>query len=389
MISRRAVLAGLVSQGQAEPMRGMMAIGVIARRGDGALALKQIEGQALSGGRLRAFAFDDPFRVASISKMITATALMRLAPDLDADVSDILGARLRHPFFPDAPVTLRRLLSHTSGLRNGKDFPVLFGRALLGVLADRTGGWWGAEPPGFFSYSDVNYGLVAQIIERIAGARFDLHMTRTMLAPLGLDIGYNWSGVSQPRRDRAAAGCRSVDGRWTPDIDGEIVRAPTVAIFRAPEAANLTEADYRLGENGLAFSPHGGLRLSLADLDRLAQLYVRGEALLPRAQLEVMMKPAWVFDGANGNTEGGFYQSFGLGVHAPAGEGFFGPATRDWRGHFGDAYGWMTGLFWNVRDGCTIAWAINGMPESGRPRGVRAPLTAPEEAVIDLALAAF
>jgi CubicO group peptidase (beta-lactamase class C family) len=158
-----------------------------------------------------------------------------------------------------------------------------------------------------------------------------------------------------------------------------------------------TEANYSIGLNGFAFAPHGGLRLSLADMDRLARFYLDGAPLAGEGALALMSAPHWTFDpqAPNGATERGWYQSFGLGVHVPLGrdapgaspgDNFFGPGTPDWRGHLGDAYGLMTGLFWNARENATIVWAVNGMPETDRPPGARSALSAPEETVIDAAL---
>ena len=48
----------------------------------------------------------------------------------------------------------------------------------------------------------------------------------------------------------------------------------------------------------------------------------------------------------------------------------------------------MTGLYWNIRDGRTLVWAVNGMPETDRPLARRSCLTAPEELLVDLAMAA-
>jgi CubicO group peptidase (beta-lactamase class C family) len=63
---------------------------------------------------------DDPVRIASISKLVTALGVMRLVDqgrlDLGRDVSDYLGYPVRHPAFPDRKITLRLLLSHQSGL---------------------------------------------------------------------------------------------------------------------------------------------------------------------------------------------------------------------------------------------------------------------------------
>jgi len=392
----------------------MLSAALIARRGDGAVALRAIDGAALrsaqSPWREIAFGYDDPFRVASVSKMIAATGFTMLARargiDLDADISGFLGEKLRHPAFPDIAITCRMLLSHCSGLRNGADFPVPFGGSLLGRLASAAkepgfGGWFApaTEPPGpWFSYSDTNFGILAQIVERVGGVRFDRHMRDALFAPLGLDIGYNWSGVSQRKRDRAAAGARRVGDVWEAQVDASPPRAPAVAVY-APDNPGARDSDYRLGENGFAFAPQGGLRLSVNDMDRLARFYARSDArLLPSETLVRMTTPAWTFDplAPNGATENGFYQRYGLGVQCPlgrsasgVGDAFFGAETADWRGHFGDAYGWMTGLFWNVRDRRTLVYALNGMPGQNRPPARRSALTAPEDALVDLALASF
>jgi CubicO group peptidase (beta-lactamase class C family) len=74
----------------------------------------------------RAVTPDDPVRIASISKLVTTIAVMRLVEqgklNLDADVSDQLGYRFRNPAFPDAPITLRLLLSHRSSLTDRVDY---------------------------------------------------------------------------------------------------------------------------------------------------------------------------------------------------------------------------------------------------------------------------
>jgi hypothetical protein len=124
--------------------------------------------------------------------------------------------------------------------------------------------------------------------------------------------------------------------------------------------------------------------------------------VISRASLDLMGTAVWRYDAAhpNGETgEGGagegVFQGYGLGMEVPqgrpgpGGDSFFGPDSADWRGHLGDAYGWMTGLFWNVKDGCTLVWALNGLREIGRSPGRRSALTPQEEAVIDVGLAAY
>jgi CubicO group peptidase (beta-lactamase class C family) len=386
----------------------LISAGLIARRGDGDIARQWVDGAVLrSGAPGPAFGFSSMFRVASVSKMVTAAGFMRLASegavDLDADVSAYLGAPLRHPAHPETAITARMLLSHTSGLRNGADFPLPFSAVLLERLSRAAGepgyGDWFApdnELPGeFFSYSDVNFGVIAQIIERVAGRRFDLYMREAVFAPLGLDIGYNWSGVGQAARDRVAPAARLRDGRWTAEFDQEPPPEPDVSLYRgdAPEEPRL--AAYELGRNGLGFSPHGGLRVSLAGMDALARFFAHGdERVLGLDALRAMQEPAWSYraEPSNGETVSGFYQHFGLGVHLPAGQvarDAFAAMDPDWRGHFGDAYGWMTGLLWNARSCATIVYALNGMPEQDRPQAQRSALTAPEEALVTMGLAAL
>jgi CubicO group peptidase (beta-lactamase class C family) len=388
-------------------MPGVLSAGFITRRGDA--VHRRAEGQALVHGQWADFELDRPLRVASVSKMITATGFMSLAAqgriDIDADISTYLGEDLRHPAFPDLAITSRMLLSHTSGLRNGDDFPVPFNRPLLArlsaaALEERYGGWFApaTEAPGrWFSYSDTNFAVVAQIVERVTGTRFDRFMRETLFEPLRLDIGYNWSGVSQAKRNRAAAACRWEQTEWRPQVDGAPPRAPEIALYRGDNNDAAVESDYSVGLNGFAFAPHGGLRLTVADMDRLARFYLSGAPLAGQGSLALMTAPHWTFDpnAPNGATQLGWYQGYGFGVQTPRGravdgaspgDAYVGADTANWRGHLGDAYGWMTGLFWTPRESRTLVWAINGMPEPDRRPGARSALSAPEEAIIDAAL---
>ena len=401
-LSRRAMLAGLAATAASPKAEadagliartpGMLSAGVIARDRQGRVAVRQADGAVF--GSNRRFDVDAPFRVASVSKMIATFAFMRLVRAghirLDDDVAGVIGHGLRHPAHPDVAITPRLLLAHLSGLRNGEDYPVRFGRVLTQRMEIARGepgygGWYApdAQAPGkYFAYADVNYAAIAGLMEIVAGRRFDLYMRETLFAPRGLDIGYNWSGVSQRKRDRAAPAARFIEGRWAAQVDDAVPRAPEPLVSRAPEAQRKPVDFYMPGENGFLFSPQGGLRLSLADMDRLAQIV--------RRDSEDMAVPQWTPDGANGDTEKGFYACYGLAMQRPgfgALDRFFGADSQDWRGHCGDAYGWMTGMFWNVRDGRSIVYAVNGMPEVDRPRARDTALTAPEQAMIDLALA--
>src|SRR5688500_1021517 len=94
----------------------------------------------------------DPVRIASISKLVTALGVMRLVAagtlDLDADVSPLLGWRLRHPRFPETPITLRLLLSHRAGLTDDAGYyQTPLGGELKAILDDARA-WAREHAPG-------------------------------------------------------------------------------------------------------------------------------------------------------------------------------------------------------------------------------------------------
>ncbi|MBW3559787.1 MAG: beta-lactamase family protein [Proteobacteria bacterium] len=427
MIDRREALLGgamAVTRPSAGPGRGLQAlvapsagpgvlgVAVIARGADGRVQFAEAAGTAVTGAgavqQERPFTLEDPVRVASISKLVLMAGFMSLveqgAIGMEDDVSGPLDFRLRHPAFPEVEITPAMLASHTSGLRDSPNYPLPLGRRLVeaftpGSAAYENGAWFAAavQPPGrFFTYANTNFAVLAQLIERLSGERFDRFMSRHVFQPLGLDCGYNWSGVSQAKRNRASAVCRWENGAWTPGVDAEVPPAPGVRVLAAPERPELQADDYGLGENGWVFSPQGGLRASARDLDALARLFAAGgrlgrKRLLSPSTVRRMQTPLWTYDPqrANGDTDRGLMRAYGMSVHAltgrvaPDGDGLFGPDSRDWRGHLGQAYGLLAGLWWNVRNGRTLVYVINGTPgEAASAPGRHSAFTAWEEAAV-------
>ena len=405
-----AALAALADPARPDTVMGL---GVIARNSAGAVVLEQAHGSGLlmidGVPRTRAFTLDTPMRIASVTKLVAMTALMTLVEagrlSLDDDAGDLAGFRLRHPAHPDIRITPAMLASHTSSLRNGPSYPVPLGRGLSEAFTPGgrhfdDGGWFApaSEPPGFFAYADVNFAVLAQIVERVSGERFDRFVKRTTLDPLSLEAGLNWSGVPDAVRARASAASRLVDGAWAPQVDAEVPPFPAIRVTTPPETPGLTADDYRPGENGFVFSPQGGLRASVRDLDRLARSYAGHDGVPPLVSSETldrMSAPLWTWDPAspNGHIDRGLLQSYGLSVHIPTGrdgDAFFGPDSPDWRGHFGIAYGLQSGLFWNRRDGRTMAYMISGTSRDGEGlSGGRTAASPWEEVIFDAALAAW
>ena len=128
--------------------------------------------------------------VASISKQFTATAILRLARAGRLSLNDRISR-----FFPDAPgdkapITIRYLLTHTSGLTQAyaADGIVDRARAAHAILA----GPLAAAPGAEFHYSNDNYTLLAMIVEIVSGQRFEDYVRAHEFAPAGLRHGGFW-----------------------------------------------------------------------------------------------------------------------------------------------------------------------------------------------------
>lgn len=331
----------------------------------------------------RALTIDDPVRIASISKLVVALGTMRLVElnelDLDADVSGYLGWKLRSPAFPDTPITLRMLMSHRSGLKDeGINYGVRFGEDMSAAVLSSFD--LEHTPGTFFRYSNFNFPVVAAVMERVTGERFDQLMKRTVLDPLELDACFGWAACSDRAIDHAVVLYR-LDGQVDLD-DLRGVRRDCPIRVAAGHDCDL-EA-YIPGTNGALFSPQGGLRISLRDLATVGMLLLNrgiheGQPFLRPESVAALQRPAWRYDGTNGDmggeTEGatGFYCTYGLATQIlptdTAGCADNLARGRRWVGHAGDAYGLRSGLWIDPRRRTGIAYfAINNgdSPSKGR-----------------------
>lgn len=336
---------------------------------------------------------DDPVRIASISKLVTAMGVMRLVDqgklDLDRDVSDYLGWPLRHPDFPDKVITLRLLLSHQSGLIDGEDLYIIpLGVTLRERLADPRV-WDKAHAPGsgWFHYANLNFPVVASVMERATGERFDRLMARLVLNPLKVDACFNWGeGCSPALTKRAVVLFRATGEVAKDDLKGRLPDCPVVAA--ADGSCDLSR--YQPGDNGSLFSPQGGLRISMKGLARLGQVMARdGRGFLSIRSYAEMTHARWRYDGTNGlgeDGEGGFFCSYGLAVHRidtrveHCRDGLFNDGIAR-VGHSGDAYGLKAGLWWNPANGNGVAFFTSAVAPD--EKGRRSAFTVREEALVD------
>ncbi|MFC7535946.1 serine hydrolase domain-containing protein [Sphingomonas sp. GCM10030256] len=330
-------------------------------------------------GAGRAVTPDDPVRIASVSKLVVAIGVMKLVElgrlDLDADVSDMLGYTVKPPGRRRPPVTLRMLLSHTSGLRDHDDqYAIPLGERLEAVLRSPHS-WDPAHPPasGYFTYSNLNFAVVGSVMERATGERFDRWIRRQVLDPLKIDGCFNWPTCSDAAIARAVV--LTQDGK--PIRDDLRSRRPDCPVFvREGQPCDLSR--WVAGENGALFSPQGGLRISARGLARIGRMLLNGGTLdgariLSRASVEELLRPQWRFNGSNGATDDGFYCSYGLASQqiGIGGQGCSDDGAGDGTprvGHAGEAYGLRSGLWIDRVQRTGVAYFVTGLA-ADPPRG--------------------
>jgi serine beta-lactamase-like protein LACTB, mitochondrial len=177
-----------------------------------------------------AVADDTRFRIGSVSKVLTAAALMRLVQEgrlnLDAPVSTYLAD------FPHGQITLRQLAGHLGGIRhysrsefiNRTHFDSV--RASLARFANDP---LVAAPGEKYAYSSYGYNVIGAVIEEVTGKAFDIALRSLLFAPLRM-------------KDTGVAATNS--SRWyTKSNDGSISVAPDVDLSdRLPAGGILSTA---------------------------------------------------------------------------------------------------------------------------------------------------
>ncbi len=150
------------------------------------------------------------FSVASLSKQVTAAALLLLDQDGEVDLDDDVRAYL--PELPEyrAPITLRHLLHHTSGLRDIIHLLQIEGRGLDRVTGrDRLLSYVFAQhdlnfrPGSAYLYSNTGYVLIAEVIERVTGERLNDYAARNFFEPSKMEHTHFHADPARPIPNRA------------------------------------------------------------------------------------------------------------------------------------------------------------------------------------------
>ncbi len=212
---------------------------------------------------------DTPFVLGSISKSFTAMAVMQLVEagkvDLDTGIShylDVFSGR------PSGAITIRQLLSHTSGYSTlqGNQSPTdpSQDEDALARQVKRIAQWTPAYEPGTkWEYSNANYQVLGALIEAVSGREYASYIETEILEPIGMEHSFVADGKSH---DAMATGHRPWFGTRRP-IEGSMTDRAT--------------------------APQGGVIASARDLARYLAIVMNGEDDIISARAKAaMLHPA-------------------------------------------------------------------------------------------------
>jgi D-alanyl-D-alanine carboxypeptidase len=162
---------------------------------------------------------DMKFRIGSITKQFTATAILQLQEGGKLSIDDPISK-----YYPDAPaawakVTLRHLLTHSSGIPTYTALPGFFGREarlphtpeeLVKLTRDKPLEF---EPGSKFAYDNSGYILLGYVVEKVSGQPYADYLRQHVFGPLRMTgSGYDQAGPIIP--GRASGYERGPDGSW-------------------------------------------------------------------------------------------------------------------------------------------------------------------------------
>ena len=362
-------------------------LGVIIFK-DGAEIYSKFLGQSIIGKKN--VTRQTRFRAASVSKMFTVFTILQLVEqgkiNLDADASEYLNFSLRNPNFPRQKITVRMLASHLSSLRDGTIYSIPPKYSVEEFFKTDgkfyEGGAHFATEENFFSYCNLNYGILGTIIEAVTNTRFDVYQRENILRQL--EIFADYVPANLPRAEFEKLGTiyqkKNFQGVWNefgdwygkaddfknvqPPQDTISLQNPYDEKFQ--QIYNLK--NYRAGTNATIFSPQGGLRISFEEMTHALEMLMnggnfRGKKILDKNSVAEMFKLHWIYNGSNGNNYGGAMLNYGLGVYFIDGKSTARVCKNhevNLIGHTGAAFGMLSGIFFVPNTKTGFIYMMNG-----------------------------
>jgi len=278
------------------------------------------------------------FRIASISKSFSATAVMQLVEakklSLDQDVSELLGFKVRNPKFPETVITLRLMLSHLSSINDSQGY-----FSLDSINPTKSENWYKCynnyEPGKRYEYCNLNFNMIGTIIEKVSSERFDAYIQNHILKPLQLYGGFYVNGLDKSKF--------ATIYEYQPDAS-KFVISPNAYNPRTTEFAT-----YQMGYSTPLFSPTGGMKISAKDLATYMMMHANygkynGVRIISKKSSKLMQ------------TAASGLEPYGFALEAP------GSIINGQKmiGHTGFAYGLFSAMFFNPQEKYGIVVISNG-----------------------------
>jgi D-alanyl-D-alanine carboxypeptidase len=270
----------------------------------------------MADGKQEAMTSDHKFKIASIGKTFTATLVLQLIEEDYLKLDDTIDKYLDNPIVNldslhiykgnayGRQITVEQLLSHTSGIKDYMEDPRFIPDVLeqpkfqynpakiLGKYYEYQSNHKAMFPPGEdFDYSDVNYVLLAMIIEQVTGETYQAQLKKRIFDPLKMGNSY-LEYYDEPRGDKSfshafistidlvtevntsfdwggggiVSTCAELNTFLRALVDGKLFKKESTIkqmLGAADEGKGGTDYDYGLGImkrtiHGLTFYGHGG-----------------------------------------------------------------------------------------------------------------------------------
>lgn len=284
------------------------------------------------------------FNLASISKVMTATAVLQLKDKGKFHLDDAVVNYL--PGFPYKEITIRHLLTHTSGLPDlelfedlVKQFPdtVISNRDILPQLNRWARGLY-FKPGDDFRYCNTEYNVLALLVEKTGNMSYPDYLRKYIFAPAGMNDSYVLLPGLQKRRGFIA----QPQMKPHPGYDSTFVATDSIPRFKY------------LTHNNAGTIGQGNVISTTMDMLKFDQAYFSGK-LLKAGTVQEAMTPVKLnngtihYDNRMDTMDGEGKMTFGLGW-----EIFEQPVFGKSVGHGGFKFGLATFYFHNLRKNQTI-----------------------------------
>jgi CubicO group peptidase (beta-lactamase class C family) len=280
------------------------------------------------------------YSICSITKLFTSIAVMQLYEQgklrLDDSLSSILPEHpIRQQFSDSGPITIRSLLTHSSGLPREVDFPYWSGpefkfpsRDQIAEKLDQQETLYPAST--YFQYSNLGMTLLGQVVEKVSGKPYDEYVQENILKPLRLNNTFPklreelWG-------NKLATGYSSINRQGSRDVlplfDTQGMQSAAGYTSTVTDLANFASWQFRLMANG-------------------------GKEILKASTLKDMQRVHWV--------DPDWKVHWGLGFAVFQNNG------TTLTGHWGSCPGYRTLLIMDAKEKLAIIVMINAMENPWR-----------------------